>query len=79
MLDSIYHMALKLLWIHIFGVKTLGFCHMHDFESVISWFIDFNAWSYFIPRGDVMINGIISFQDVAVKFDAVLPYLENFS
>ena len=25
-----------------------------------------------------MINGVISFQDVTVKFDAVLPYLEKF-
>ena len=25
MLDSIYHMTLKLFWNHIFGVKTLGF------------------------------------------------------
>ena len=30
MLDSIYHMTFKLFWIHIFGVKTLGFCHMCD-------------------------------------------------
>ena len=36
MLDSIYHMALKLFWIHIFDVKTLGFSHMHDIKSVIS-------------------------------------------
>ena len=27
MLDSIYHMALKLLWNHIFGMKMLEFCH----------------------------------------------------
>ena len=25
MLDSTYHMTLKLFWNHIFGVKTLGF------------------------------------------------------
>ena len=25
MLDSVYHMTLKLFWINIFGVKTLGF------------------------------------------------------
>ena len=27
MLDSIYHMTLKILDNHIFGVKTLKFCH----------------------------------------------------
>ena len=36
MLDSIYHMTLKLFSINIFGVKTLGFCHMRDLKSVIS-------------------------------------------
>ena len=34
MLDSIYHMTLELFWNHIFGVKTLGFCHMRDIKSV---------------------------------------------
>ena len=28
MLDSIFHMTLKLLKIHIFGVKTSRFCHL---------------------------------------------------
>ena len=28
MLDSIYHMTLKLLKNHIFGVKTSRFCHL---------------------------------------------------
>ena len=28
MLDSIYHMTLKLLKNHIFGVKTSRFCHI---------------------------------------------------
>ena len=28
MLDSIYHMTLKLLSNLIFGIKTLGFCHI---------------------------------------------------
>ena len=37
MLDSIYHMTFLLkFWIHIFGVKTLGFCHMRDVKSAIS-------------------------------------------
>ena len=35
-LDSIYHMTLKLFLIHIFCVKTLGVCHMRDVKSVIS-------------------------------------------
>ena len=30
MLDSIYHMTLKSFWNHIFGMETLGFCHMRD-------------------------------------------------
>ena len=28
MLDSIYHMTLKLLKNHIFGIKTSRFCHL---------------------------------------------------
>ena len=36
MLDSIYHMTLKLFLNHIFDVKMLGFCHMPDVKSVIS-------------------------------------------
>ena len=36
MLDSIYHVTVKLFWINIFGVTTLGCCHMRDAESVIS-------------------------------------------
>ena len=35
MLDSIYGMTLKLFSNHIFGVKTLGFCHMRDVKSFI--------------------------------------------
>ena len=37
MLDSIYHMTLRLFSNHIFGVKMLGFCHMLDVKSVISY------------------------------------------
>ena len=35
MLDSIYHMTLKLFLNHILGMKTLGFCHMRDVKSII--------------------------------------------
>ena len=35
MLDSIYHMTLKLFSNNNLGVKKLGFCHMRDVESVI--------------------------------------------
>ena len=35
MLDSIYHMTLKLFSNHIFGVKTLGFCRTRDVKTVI--------------------------------------------
>ena len=35
MLDYIYHRALKLLLFHIFGVKTVGFCHKRDVKNVI--------------------------------------------
>ena len=34
MLDDIYHMTLKY---HIFVMKMLGFCHMRDIKSVISF------------------------------------------
>ena len=33
MLDSIYHITLKAFCNHIFGVKTLGFCHMRNFMT----------------------------------------------
>ena len=36
MLDSIYHMAFKIIFKPYFGLKTLGFCHMRDVKSVIS-------------------------------------------
>ena len=36
MLDSIYHMAFKIILNHIFGMKTLGFCHMRDVKRVVS-------------------------------------------
>ena len=36
MLDSIYHMTLKLFLNHVFGVKTIGFCHIGDVKSVSS-------------------------------------------
>ena len=36
MLDSNYHMTLKLFCNHISGMKTLGFCHTCDVKSVIS-------------------------------------------
>ena len=37
MLDSIYHMTLKLfLNSYFFSLKTVGFWHMHDVKSVIS-------------------------------------------
>ena len=63
MLDSIYHMTLKLLKNHIFGVIIL--CHVlryviikslhNDTKSVIhSWFINFIAWRYITPICDVM-------------------------
>ena len=36
LLDSIYHMTLKLFLNHIFSVKTFWFCHMGDVKIVIS-------------------------------------------
>ena len=47
MLDSIYHMPLKLFQTRIFGVKTLRFCHLlrNVIMDVITLrFIDFIAW-----------------------------------
>ena len=35
-LDSIYHITLKVFSYHIFCVKMLGFCHMCDVKSFIS-------------------------------------------
>ena len=36
MLDSIYHMTFKLFGNLIFGVETVGFCHMRVVKSDIS-------------------------------------------
>ena len=33
MLDSVYHLTLKLFQNHFFGVKTLRFCHMCDVKA----------------------------------------------
>ena len=65
MLDSIYHMTLKLLKTHILGVKTFRFCHtlctiimeviMLITKSVNhQWFIYFIARHYITDRLDVM-------------------------
>ena len=54
MLDSIYHMTLKLFCQHIFGMKTLtscqytGYCYEHYFIMLPKsinhqWFINFNT------------------------------------
>ena len=34
--EFIYHTTLDLFRNHMFGVKTVGFCHLHDVKSVIS-------------------------------------------
>ena len=49
---------------HFFGEKRLGFAiwvtlkasfHKVSRKSVIhQWFIDFNAWRYFTPMGDII-------------------------
>ena len=36
MLDSIYHMTLKVFLIRIFGVKNVRVFHMRDVKSLIS-------------------------------------------
>ena len=43
MLDSIYHMRLKLFLFHILRVKTLGFCHICDVKSVILTHLAYRA------------------------------------
>ena len=57
MLDSIYHMTLKLLKNHIFGLKMSKFGHL--LRNVIMDIIlfpesDFIAWCYITPRRDIM-------------------------
>ena len=65
MLDSIYHMTLRLLWNVISGVKNvimLSICtqrcygrHYVSRKSINDqWFTDFIAWRYFTPRRDVI-------------------------
>ena len=64
MLDSIYHMTLKLLINHFFSVKTSRFCHFYSTLYWMSihyalicnhkWFIDFIAWRYFTSMREVM-------------------------
>ena len=66
MLDSIYHIALKLLKNHIFGVKTSRFmlsfmqlynrCHYIALLNLLNhWlFIDFIAWHFVTLRCEHM-------------------------
>ena len=65
MLDSIYHMALKVLRNSILGDKTENFAifyamlkwmSLHNFTKSVNhkWFIDFIAWRYITPRSAVM-------------------------
>ena len=65
MLDSVYHMTLKILKNCIFGVKRSRFFlilskryngrHYVSRKSVNHWwFIDFIAWRYITPRRDIM-------------------------
>ena len=54
MLDSFYHMTLRLLKIRIFGVKTSRFypslTQYYVNKSVNQWwFTDFIAWCYITP------------------------------
>ena len=56
MLDSIYHMTLKMHRNHISHVKTLRFCHVyityyrrHLYVNHL-WFMNFNTWGYITPR-----------------------------
>ena len=63
MLDSIYHMTLKILKNCIFGEKTrfllfyatLNGRHNVSKKSVnLLWFVHFFAWRYITPRRDIM-------------------------
>ena len=66
MLDSIYHMTLRILWNLISAIKNviiLSLCTQRCYgrlnfsrKSVKHlWFINFIAWHYITPRRDVMI------------------------
>ena len=63
MLDSIYHMTLKILKNCIFGVKTSRFSLilrkviMNFIMFPENLFINFIAWLYITPRRGVVING----------------------
>ena len=63
MLDSIYHMRIKLFCHRVFRVKTSGFCQIyatllltsfHNITKVskLPVFFDFNTWRYITPRRD---------------------------
>ena len=54
-------MTLKLFEKHIFGVKTLGFCHMRNINSVISKRFPNSGLS-------ILMNGVISLPD-ATSYD----------
>ena len=61
MVDSIYHMTLKLLKNHIFGMILASFMQHYNRPLNVMhlsvnhlWFIDFIAWHYFTPKQDVM-------------------------
>ena len=51
MLNSIYHMTIKLLLNRVLLKKMLMFCHIY---IKLLWFVNFNVWRYITPRRDVI-------------------------
>ena len=61
MLDSIYHMTLKILYNHIFGVKTLMFCH--PLRNVIMDVITKRTYLLTTSGLSILLYGVMSLPD----------------
>ena len=61
MLDSIYHMTLKLIKNHIFGVKTSRYCHL--LRNVIMDIITFSENLQTTSGLLILLHGVISLPD----------------
>ena len=65
MLDSIYHMTLRLLWNLISAVKTLYFCYVRNVVmDVITFPVNLYTTSYL----SILLHGVISLPD-ATSYD----------
>ena len=74
MLDSIYHMAFRLLWNLISGVKTLLL--RHYVRNVVMDVIKFPVNRYTTSGLQILLHGVISLPDVT-SYDKLVLFSES--